>query len=156
MSLREDLLPTVDDLRGIADDLGLRRYRFFVRTKTWSGASAGLGTVTNVDVEILPRPKVGHAKLESKGPHEVADAAGSYRDGEYLVSNLTPAYYDVHNVQLGGYTPGQLKPRPATARNEIVYVLSGDDGDIECTLAEDYFDRPFRYQMRLKQTRRTP
>ena len=154
-TLREALLPTVNDLRGISAELGLRRYRLFIRRRTWTGAKPGLGNFTNVDTEVVPPPRIMHPKLQSTDPHEIAGAAGSFREGDYFVSNITPAFYQ-DGLQVGGYTPDDLRPRPATASEEIVYVLRGDDGTTECTLIEDFFDRAFRFQLKLRQTRRTP
>ena len=59
MSLRTDLIPTIDAARGILDDLGLRVHVVHLRATTWSGDAPGRGTATHADTEITPPPKVG-------------------------------------------------------------------------------------------------
>jgi hypothetical protein len=58
-TLLEDLIPTIDDARQVATDLGVRLYRAFVRVSTWSGASPYDGARSDSDTELLPRPKLG-------------------------------------------------------------------------------------------------
>ncbi len=63
MTLRDDLLPVLDDLRQIPVDLGLRLNRVFRVVRTWSGGAVGLGDGVHPDyadaeVELTPRPRV--------------------------------------------------------------------------------------------------
>lgn len=57
--LVDSLVPTVDSLRGdLHAAFGVRHFRVFVVSRTWSGGLPGLGTFTDVEEEILPRPMV--------------------------------------------------------------------------------------------------
>lgn len=57
--LVDSLVPTVDQLR---DELhaafGVRHFRVHVVQRTWSGLLPGLGTFTDTEVELTPRPLV--------------------------------------------------------------------------------------------------
>ena len=37
MSLRDDLIPVIDELRGLPNDFGLRRFSVVLRRRVWSG-----------------------------------------------------------------------------------------------------------------------
>lgn len=104
MALRDGLLPVFDSARTLIDNLGLRTTRVIRRTRTWSGAEVGLGTVTTTDLELVPRPKVRDA-----GP------------GLVTVGPITPAFAS------GGYDADDLAPSQ-TAAQDVVWILIGADG----------------------------
>ncbi len=57
--LVDSLVPTVDALRNdLHAAFGVRHFRVFVVTRTWTGAMPGLGTYTDVELELSPRPLV--------------------------------------------------------------------------------------------------
>jgi hypothetical protein len=87
MTLRDDLIPVVDEMRELVDDLGLRRNTVETRLRTWSGGELGLGTPTDVDTELDPKPKVAEPSpwlLESSG--------GKYESGDLIVSRISATY----------------------------------------------------------------
>jgi hypothetical protein len=63
VTLRDDLLPVLDDLRQIPVDLGLRLNQVFRVVRTWSGGMVGAGNgvgadYTDDELELTPRPRV--------------------------------------------------------------------------------------------------
>ena len=139
-TLRDDLLPVIDDLRQIPDDLGLRRYRVLLRSRAWPGGKPGIGKPVDTDTEIVPAPKV--RLLSTK---EVAESGGTYRAGDFKVEKITPAYAPALDNGRKGWAPGQLVQEPQGAGNDVLLVLVGDEGPLECTVVEYHFDRPFNY-----------
>jgi len=110
MSLRDDLLPVFDrDARALIDDLGLRTSRVILRTRTWDGGHVGMGAADDVDLELVPRPKVREAGA-----------------GMLTVGPITPTYPG------GGYTAAQLFPDNTLEVNEErFWVVIGMDGEEE-------------------------
>lgn len=104
MTLRSSLLPVFTSARQLIQDLGLRQHRVFIRTRAWSADEVHLGTVTETDVEILPRPKVKQLG-----------------NGRWEISKVTPSYSG------GGWTPEQLLPT-AGEGEDVTIILRGPDG----------------------------
>lgn len=127
MALRDDLLPTVEAARGIADDLGLRTTRVYVLRRSWSSGDARMGEATDTEFEIVPRPKV-------------KELGG----GVVLVGPITPEH------SAGGYAPSELLPADVDGV-EHLYKLVGPSGDVELfRLAAVEPRRPFRYMLTLQ------
>jgi hypothetical protein len=86
-TLLQDLLPTIDDARQVATDLGVRLYRVFVRVSTWSGEMPYDGARSDLDVELIPRPKVG-----ASGPvfDTKTTEAGLLRAATLKLSGISP------------------------------------------------------------------
>lgn len=142
MSLRDDLLPVVDELRQLPDDFGIRLYSVILRTRTWKSGKPGIGQPTIVDVEILPKPRV--RLLSTK---EVAESGGTYHAGDFKVEKITPKYAPALADGRTGHTPAELVQVVTAAAQDVAIVLTGDEGPIECTAVEYHFDRPFNYWM---------
>jgi hypothetical protein len=149
VSLRDDLLPVVNDGRQIIDDLGFRTHTVTVRTRTWAGARPGLPTPTSYTDSVLaltPAPRVRQVSSQ-----EVAQSGGFLSTGDVRIDRITPQYAG------GGYTPDQLDPSlGGTAANvEVVYRLTGP-------LAADYtiksanYDRALGYSLIVTRSARTP
>lgn len=87
MTLRDDLQPTVDEMRTLIGTLGLRPRTVKTRKVTWDGGKPGSGTATNVEVTLSPTPKVREPPARL-----VFDAPGKYESGDILVSRITRDY----------------------------------------------------------------
>lgn len=138
MAVRDNILVPLDAARGIIAGLGLRRYAVTIRRRAWSGGAPGAGTATNTDIVLSPTPRV-----RALAPREVAGSGGTYEDGDYRVDKITPAFV---GPPVGGYTPTQLNPVPATGE-DIVVLLVGDDGTKVCTIIGAPADRAFGYEL---------
>ncbi len=122
----EDNLPTIDAGRALLQEFGLRPVRVFMRTKVWSAAERHLGTLTESDVELLPRPKV-------KGDNQ-----------RLTVTNVTPRYTG------GGWTPEMLQP-DLQAGYDHVFIVQQPDGALNAyRLAKVDQLSPFRYTLELE------
>jgi hypothetical protein len=106
MTLRDDLLPVFEDVRGLVQDLGLRQTRVWKRLGEWSGGEIHLGDLTNTDTEITPRPFVR--------------AVGQ----NLQVTKITPEFDD------GGWSTEDLSPATANA-TDFYYVVQFPDGSLE-------------------------
>jgi len=122
-TLRDDLLPVLRDGRQLIQDLGLRPYRVVVRTRTWSGSKVRLGTPTDSDLEIVPRPKV------------------TEKDGDALLS--------VEKIDLGTYTLSQLNPSDV-AGVEFYYSVTGPNGEFPYSLKSIDTSPRFGFRMILE------
>lgn len=128
MTLRDDLLPVFNDARELIHDLGLRTSSLTVRTRTWSSGKARMGTSSDSDLVITPRPKI----REANG------------DTELLVGPITPSYSG------GGYTPTQLNPQPTlVAGQEVLYVVTSPAGTKTYTAASIDTSKSFGYYLKL-------
>lgn len=89
MSLRDELIPIVDDLRAEVVDVvaGLRLDTVTVRHRQWLGGQIGRGSYTDTDTVLAPRPKVGEPE-----PRRNAGAAGVYEEGDLKVSRISLTY----------------------------------------------------------------
>ena len=131
MTLRTDLLPVFEDSRQLIEDLGLRQYRVWRRLGVWDGGEALLGTLTETDVELTPRPKVTQPQY-----------------GWLKVTGITPSF------ATGGWTPGQLQPDVAEA-TEFYYVTLGPDGVYDAHRFHGIdLSKNFKYEMMLQRISR--
>lgn len=134
MTLRDDLIPVIDDARQLIDDFGLRRFTVVVRKRTWSGGQLGLGTATNVDLTLSPKPKVGDV------PENLAfGEPGKYETGDRLVRKISASY-----------TRAQLDGGTLAAGEELVWMLD----DIEYSLVEVAEHRNFEWRALVRRRNR--
>jgi hypothetical protein len=88
-SLVEELGGTVDELRQLKTDFGLRPYRVFSVIERWSGGESGRGeVVVESEVELLPTPKV----VDIKPVRGVATPAGLDEKGGIRLKEISPRY----------------------------------------------------------------
>lgn len=87
-SLVESLGTTVDDLRQLYTDFGLRPYRVFSVVVHWTGGRIGYGTeMRESELEILPTPK-----LNMSGVTADMKSAGFTENGRIRVTQISPNY----------------------------------------------------------------
>lgn len=96
MTLRDDVIPVIDEARELVDDLGLRLCTVQTRLRTWTGSVPGDGSSSDVDTDIEPTPKV-----REPWPRLIADAPGTYETGDRLISKVSATYTE---AQLTGGT----------------------------------------------------
>ncbi len=123
-SLRECLLPMVDELRDLRSpsELDQETTQITIRTRTWSEGRRDKGKPHDVDV-VLPQ----RYKVVEMATREIAGSGGRYSAGDLKV-HVTPQY-DTGQVgsafETGGFTVAQLAPQPKKNGIEIFYVLCG-------------------------------
>lgn len=154
MTLRDDLLPQIEALRGIPGQLGFRPYTSVVlRTRTWSGAEPGDGTHSDASLSLTAGGQP--AKVRQISAREVQASGGRYTDADFIVGPLTPE----HTAPGGGsagYTPAQLAPG-SSARNVERHVVLTGPGETasEWLIVGDQKDRALRYTLTIRRTERT-
>jgi hypothetical protein len=151
MSLKDDLLPIVDDARGIAGELGFRPYQVWVRKAEYTGAhtSLSVGTRTVTETRLLvggQDPKVREVTRKDlvAGTAELVDA-------EYEIGPLTPEFAG------GGVSENTINPDKTSSRIEVTFLLKGPGMPTEgllCKRVGDHVARPLRYVIRVKSTGR--
>lgn len=58
MGVVSDLIPNINLILGVRDDLGVQKALVNIVTRTWSGGRLGLGTATESTAQMKPTPKV--------------------------------------------------------------------------------------------------
>jgi hypothetical protein len=128
LTFRTNLLKQVQNLLRLPyETFDVYTMSVTLRVRTWSGGEVRLGTSTDSDTEILPRPKV----IESN----VGTAA--------LVGPVVPSNAD------GGYTAAQLNPT-LSAGQELIYVLTGPAGTRNYALVDIDTQKAFSYYLTLQ------
>lgn len=148
MSLRDDLLPVFDEVRGaIADTtgLGMRQHRLFIVTRSWSGEMGASGsTYVDDELEITPRPKMRDITSADQ-----VDSAGRFATQTILAYKITPSYSG------GGWTPEQLRPPNETQNVEVFARVEGPfEGEYQITNLTPW--KNFAYDLTLQRKRTTP
>lgn len=150
-TLRDSLLPALDNARTLVANLGLRQHGLTIRVRTWANGRIGdpfPGVAdtdyTDEDLEIAPNPKV-----RAVTGQEIASSGGLYATGDLLVGPFTPAYSG------GGYTMEQLAPEPAAQGVEVIYALTGPEAG-EYVRVDRNGERPMRYELVLRRRFTTP
>lgn len=110
MTLRDDLIPVVDEARGMVAELGLRLHTVVVRVRTWDGGVPGRGMSTNVDTTLEPTPRVRPPSVRRR----VAEP-GRYEDGDQTVDRISATY-----------TAAELDGSPLAAGQECLWLIDGE------------------------------
>jgi hypothetical protein len=120
MTLRDDLLVTVDNARAIAgsSQLDQRPTQLTIRTRLWTGGAVDRGDPIDSDVVLPQRFTI---KVLSPGQAErIFGSGGSYSPGEVVQAVITPPYPGC------GWTRDDLVPPDQEQGTEILYVLSSN------------------------------
>ena len=126
MTIVSDNLPTIEAGRQLLVDAGLRNHRVYLRAGVWDGGEIHLGTLTDTDVEITPRPKVKEA-----GPSSLT------------VTNITPVYPG------GGWDPSTILPDVASG-SDYYFVVTNPRGDsLPYAVTDINSTSPFRVTLTL-------
>lgn len=148
MSLRDDLLPLVDECRTITEDLGQRTTALTVRTRTWLSGFVGKEqpTAPHFTDSDLVFPARYHIKnLSPNQVNQIISAsAGRFQPGQYVKLWVTPQFSG------GGYPQSSLVPSGSTGV-EIIYVLFGSGLNGTFNLVTFNSDRPYRYELILRE-----
>lgn len=122
-----DLLGDLDDIRGIPGELGLRPWTVSVRKRTWSGSRIGQGTKTDTNTTLVHQYEgsTQPVRVQQMSRKEILASGGQYKDGDYKVGPMTPAYAAQVFGPPGGYTDAVLDPAPTTTPTETFYIVSG-------------------------------
>jgi len=127
-TLRDQLLPLVNTLRGLPVTFGLRRFAVTVKRRMWSGAQQGEGTATEFSIPLIPAPRVRDITSRDM---TITDAeirsVGQVVGNIYRIEKITPRFT---SPTMGGYLAEQIRlwPGKDTGGSENIVCLVGDDG----------------------------
>lgn len=140
-TLRDQLLPLLSQVRQLPADLGFRPYTVVLRVRTWAGGRVGLpvGSSPSHTDTTLP----SGTRVRQMSQREVDGSGGRYQTGDFVVSGITPSFTG------GGFTPADLQVVP-TAAQDVVYLLTGPEGTLECNQVGNDFTKPTRYSLVLR------
>lgn len=121
-------LPLVNFGRKLLADGGLRTTRVILRSKQWTAGTGsnevGKGTLTNVDVELSPRPKVTELQ-----------------DGWVRIGPITPSYAG------GGYTLDELYPDEVTGTRRVITLIGPTGDEYDYVITDIDHAKNFRYEL---------
>jgi hypothetical protein len=103
-SLMSRLVPSIDKIRQVASDLGLRPYRVFMVHVLWTGDRPGDGQPVEISRrEILPTPRI----RDMSATTEVLSSFGRVEEGGIVVDRISAK---LSEDDLLGVTPDLLDP----------------------------------------------
>lgn len=145
MSFKDDLLPLVDSLRGIAGELGFRPYEVYVRLTTSAGPRSGIGSRTLSETRLLvggQNPKV--REIRSK---DIVAGTPEFNNSVWEIGPLTPEFSG------GGVSNDTINPEKTDTPTTVLYVIKGPglpSTGLLCQRTEDDVDRPLRLVIRVR------
>lgn len=112
MSLRDDLIPIVDDLRREVVDVtaGLRLDDVLVRTRVWSSGQVGRGSYTDTDFVLDPRPAVREPEPRKDGAEP-----GKFEMGDRVIERISLQH-----------TRTELGDGPVSAGCEVFWLVNNE------------------------------
>lgn len=110
MSLRDDLIPIIDDARAIRDELGLVVRPVARVVRAWSGGELGLGTPTETVVTLAPSPRVRDVARVQYQP------GGEVQEGDVVIDRISASL-----------TEAWLRGEGLAAGSEVFWRLDGDE-----------------------------
>lgn len=154
MSLRDDLLPDVDDIRAIPGEMGLHRFAVYVRRTEWSGTRVGHGTKSVTETRLLVGGQNPHVREVGRGKEDVVAGTPELASVTYEIGPLTPEFAG------GGTDPDVINPEKSALPGTTLYRLTGPGlptNGVLCRRTDDDTTTPFRYMVRVRTIgRRTP
>jgi hypothetical protein len=123
-----DFRGDLDEIRGIAGELGLRPYTVTVQLLTYSGLRVGNGTKTAGPVLTLFHtmgPSAQPVRVRQLTRKEIVASGGLYTDRYFKVGPMTPAYGAYVNQFAGGNTDAQLDPEATIYPTEVIWAMTG-------------------------------
>lgn len=127
MSLRDELLPVIEEAYGLLEEFGLRKVRVWIRAEASTQPYGTGGVVVGSDVEITPRPRV--AKAQGQPGFFGAELSAAY-DGRAERRRFTVGPI-VRKHAAGGVTVEDLFPAAATPSARPLIILADDATDGE-------------------------
>jgi len=122
----QGILPSIDAARQTVQNLGFRLTRVILRVRTWTGATIGVGTFTDVDTEIIPRPRV-RQQIAGKDAYMPLNQnytnAGLIYEGQLKVDRITTTI-----------TVAQLESAPSENQRGYVILQGADGGEVASTM----------------------
>jgi hypothetical protein len=154
-----DLRQSLDEIRGIAGELGLRPYTVTLRTRTWTGQRPGKGMPTETSTELL-NGAGQPVRVQQVSTKDVIASGGQLSDRQLRVGPMTPAYAASLGLPAGGYVDGQIDPPlpGVPTPTDVQWIVTGPSippgGIVYDKIAEEATS--FHYFITLRATGRAP
>jgi len=151
VSLRDDLLSDVDDIRGIPGELGVRLFSVSVLVRTWTGARPNAPGSTKTDVVTPIKTGLGaqDVKVRNLTSRDVIASGGAYNDQDLEIGPITPPFPGVDE----GNAISEWETSTTTTAREVFYLVEGPGtrvgGDLYYKI-NTKTDRAFRYVLTLR------
>jgi hypothetical protein len=145
MSLKDDLLPLVDTLRGIPADLGFRPYQVWARKTEYAGPRVGLGAFTVTETRLLVGGR--DPKVRTVTSKDVVAGTPEMQMVEYEIGPLTPDFGS------GGVAESTVNPEASSTPATIMFVLKGPGLPSEgllCQRISERVDHPLQMTIRVR------
>jgi hypothetical protein len=152
-TLKDDLLPIVESIRGIPGDIGLRVFTVAaIRIVQWSGTRVGLGNSSYSEVPIAVASGKYAPKIRQLSQEDIVRSGGDLDSVQYEIGPVTPSFIG------GGYSLAVLDPvsvNPSEVFFRIVGpgTAAGGDWFVRTSAKRD---KPFRYMLTVKKTAAHP
>lgn len=153
MSFASDIRDSLDAIRGIPGEMGLRPHSVTVRVTTWSGARVGLGTATTTSTALYVGAGAQNPKVRQLSQRDVIASGGKYTDQDLRVGPVTPSYTG------GGVAHATLDPSTSSSPTEVRFLVEGPgfpSAGALCERVGDETDSALHYYLILRQTGQTP
>lgn len=136
-TLIDDLVPLVDEIRGIHQELGTRPYRVWTVRTRWTGGDRGEGDEVVVEErEILPTPRMTTGidamdrilhpvGADEEGNLSLAEISLTYTDTDLApeVGDAEQFYYEVRDTKGGPRRRFLLDSAPARSARDVGWTL---------------------------------
>jgi hypothetical protein len=126
MTLRDELLPVIEEAYALVDELGLRTIRVWVRAQSSDQPFNTAGTITASDTELTPRPRVVQTPEQ---PGWSGGAIAPAYDGRAARRRFTVGPI-VRSHSVGGYKVADLFSVAATASDRALVMLADEGADV--------------------------
>lgn len=122
MSLRDQLLPVVEAIRGIPVTMGLRLHTVSLVTREWDGDRVGLGNSEDTETVITVANGTGNVRVQQVSSRDVVASGGLLTAQDLKVGPFTPGYV----------LPSTIDPPADDTPREVFFRVTGpgmgDDG----------------------------
>lgn len=156
MTFRDDILPELDDIRGIPGELGMRLFTVTVLSRTWVGPRVGLSTSTDASTTLAVSLGSFNARVRGLTSKDVIASGGLYTSEDLRVGPFTPPFL---GSEANGTEISIFDPTPDGNAREVFFKVTGpgypDAGAWFKKVGQDTL-RPFQYTLTLRKTAKVP
>lgn len=96
----DSLLPAIDSILGVRDQIGAVIQPVYLVTRTWSGTQVGDGAATDTEAQLLPSPGLKNFAQDIR-----LREGGAVKQSDIILTNVSKNSYT--EAQLDGSSTGQ-------------------------------------------------
>jgi hypothetical protein len=167
VSIPDAISPSLDIVRSLGGQLGLRPFRVTVQRRVWTGARPALfgSTYTDQDVVLTNRDQYGNPQpvlVRQVSRREAIASAGFYTNRDLKVGPVTPSYAASVFGPASGFSDAAIDPAPDGQSVQIIWVVSATGGTFGLPPNGAVFEKigedasALHYYAYIRQTGRSP